>query len=283
LGQARLLSQALDIIPNPKQTNSILVVGKIGKLLYTFGVTRQLWGFQFARADQSKRDMLATQMTADDGTQKVVCILGMHRSGTSGLTGIINLLGVDLGPHEALALEAAEDNTKGHWEHKEIALINEEILSAYGGSWHEPPALPRGWQTSTLLDDLRARARKLIHEQFENVSLWGWKDPRTCLTLPFWQQFVSNPYYVLCLRNPLDVASSLARRNQFLLHLVRRMPHGEFAQRGEIGLDEEILQGAPRFLRRSRTAELFRAGPHCRSTCRWSGRRDPSMCRCFAA
>ncbi|HSE24598.1 MAG TPA: sulfotransferase domain-containing protein [Pyrinomonadaceae bacterium] len=155
-------------------------------------------------------------MTADDGSQKVVCILGMHRSGTSALTRIINLLGVDLGPHEALALEPAEDNTKGHWEHKEIALINEEILSAYGGSWHEPPVPPTEWQTSTVLDDLRARAEKLIHEQFENVSLWGWKDPRTCLTLPFWQQFVSNPYYILCLRNPLDVASSLARRNQFL-------------------------------------------------------------------
>jgi hypothetical protein len=139
----------------------------------------------------------------------------MHRSGTSALTGIIYLLGVDLGPQEVLAIEPAEDNNKGHWEHKEIALINEEILHAFEGSWHEPPALPTEWQTSTELADLRAHAEKLIREQFANVSLWGWKDPRTCLTLPFWQAFVSNPYYILCLRNPVDVASSLARRDQF--------------------------------------------------------------------
>jgi hypothetical protein len=145
--------------------------------------------------------------------QKVVCILGMHRSGTSAVTRMANLIGIHLGSANSLRIESVPDNTKGHWEHKEIALINETILQRFGGNWHEPPLLPNEWEKSSLLDDLRNDARQLIEEQFKSSALWGWKDPRTCLTLPFWQQFVGNVHYVLCLRNPVDVASSLQQRD----------------------------------------------------------------------
>jgi hypothetical protein len=147
--------------------------------------------------------------------QKVVCILGMHRSGTSAVTRIANLIGVHLGADNSLRVEPAPDNAKGHWEHKEIALINETILQRFGGSWHEPRLMPDEWEKSPVIDDLRNDARQLIEEQFSSLNLWGWKDPRTCLTLPFWQQFVSNAHYVLCLRNPVDVANSLQQRNEF--------------------------------------------------------------------
>ena len=138
----------------------------------------------------------------------------MHRSGTSVLARTLNLIGVDLGSKDAVRVEPADDNAKGHWEHKEIAFINETILRRYGGSWDEPPILPEGWQTSPALDDLRNDARKLIRDQFANASLWGWKDPRTCLTLQFWQLLLSNVHYIICLRNPVDVASSLEQRNE---------------------------------------------------------------------
>jgi hypothetical protein len=44
--------------------------------------------------------------------------------------------------------------------------------------------------------------------------LWGWKDPRTCLTLPFWQDLVGPMRYVICLRNPCAVVASLSRRSE---------------------------------------------------------------------
>jgi len=155
-------------------------------------------------------------MTADDGKQKVVCILGMHRSGTSAVARIVNLLGVDLGSPEVLAFEPAHDNAKGHWENTEIASINEAIFRNYHGSWHEPPTFPTAWELSPELAGLRADAERLIKDQFAHSSLWGWKDPRTCLTLPFWRQLLSEVHYILCLRNPVDVASSLEHRDQFL-------------------------------------------------------------------
>lgn len=118
---------------------------------------------------------------------QVVCVLGMHRSGTSLITRVTNLLGVYLG-REDLLLEPKADNPTGFWEHQLVKDLNEEILSRFGGSWHEPPEFPAGWESSPALGDLRQRARKLMEGEFGSQPLWGWKDPRTCLTLPLWQR-----------------------------------------------------------------------------------------------
>lgn len=154
--------------------------------------------------------MMETTAVCD---QDIVCILGMHRSGTSLLTRILNLTGVDLGPDEILATEPTADNQKGFWEHSEIVAINNAILQRHGGSWDEPPPLPPGWETAAAIDDLRHHAQQLIQDQFAGAQLWGWKDPRSCLTLPFWQQLLPDMRYVICLRNPVDVAHSLEDRD----------------------------------------------------------------------
>lgn len=146
--------------------------------------------------------------------QDVICVLGMHRSGTSLLTRILNIVGVHLGS-EAGLLQPGPDNPKGYWEHFEVCSINEAILNRHGGSWDEPPMLPPGWETAAALDDLRHRAEQFINDHFAEVQLWGWKDPRSCLTLPFWQQLLPEMRYVICLRNPVDVALSLEDRNSF--------------------------------------------------------------------
>ena len=145
--------------------------------------------------------------------QDIICVLGMHRSGTSVLAKILNLIGVDLGPAEALTTEPIADNPKGYWEHHELTAISDAILKRHGGSWDQPPLLPPGWETAAALDDLRHHAQQLIQAQFADVQLWGWKDPRTCLTLPFWQQLLPDMRYIICLRNPVDVARSLEHRD----------------------------------------------------------------------
>jgi hypothetical protein len=140
----------------------------------------------------------------------------MHRSGTSVLARLLNLLGVDLGPAQGL-LEARPDNPKGFWEHGEIVEINERLLRRLGGSSHFPPAFPEGWERSDELDRLRQRARAVIERDFSRSELWGWKDPRTCLTMPFWQRLVPRMRFVVALRRPEDVARSLESRDALLL------------------------------------------------------------------
>jgi hypothetical protein len=141
---------------------------------------------------------------------RTVCVLGMHRSGTSLVARLLNLLGVYLGPDEHL-MEATSNNPRGYWEHRQITNLDEEVLARLGGSWDEPPSISVDVFAVPELADLRREARAIVDSDFADSPLWGWKDPRTCLVLPFWQLVVPPSRYILCLRNPLDVARSLAR------------------------------------------------------------------------
>lgn len=137
----------------------------------------------------------------------------MHRSGTSLVARALNLLGMELGP-PARMLAAKHDNPKGFWEYQPFVEINDAILSRMGGSWDNPPSLEQGWELAVEMEDLRELAKALVRQDFSAAPVWGWKDPRTCLTLPFWDRVVSPDCYVISLRNPIDVALSLGRSHR---------------------------------------------------------------------
>ena len=103
---------------------------------------------------------------------RVICIIGMHRSGTSLVTRVLNLLGLDLGPEGHLMGPSAANET-GHWESMPISDLNDEILARLGGSWREPPPLPPGWERRPDLADLRAQARRLVESDFGDSPFWG--------------------------------------------------------------------------------------------------------------
>ena len=81
--------------------------------------------------------------------QKDVIILGMHRSGTSMVSGLLTNLGVDLGED---ALGPLISNPRGHFEDGDFLGLNNAILAAAGGTWDDPPAAPAiletGWKIS---------------------------------------------------------------------------------------------------------------------------------------
>src|SRR5262245_50531861 len=105
-----------------------------------------------------------------------VAIAGMHRSGTSMVTRLLNLCGLNLGPAEHL-MESSPDNPEGFWESLPFVRINEELLHSLGGEWDRPPEEMRDWAAAVELAAYRERAANLPAE----LSLkepWGWKDPR---------------------------------------------------------------------------------------------------------
>jgi len=150
--------------------------------------------------------------------QTIVCVLGMHRSGTSLVARVLNVLGLDLGPEDHLMRPSA-DNPAGHWESRPLKDINDDILSRLGGTWWQPPQFAPGWERSPELAEPRKQARELIEADFSGRDLWGFKDPRTCLTAPFWQRILGPMRYVICFRNPLDVAASARAREEDTLPL----------------------------------------------------------------
>ena len=145
----------------------------------------------------------------------VVCVLGMHRSGTSLLARLLNFAGVELGAASSLA-RAADDNPRGFWEHEGLREINDALLHAFGGSWMHPPELPEDWTRDPRVTELRARAQALVAREFGGRSLWGFKDPRTTLLTDFWREILPGRIaWIVAVRNPLEVADSLKRRDGF--------------------------------------------------------------------
>jgi len=143
-------------------------------------------------------------------SQTVICIAGAHRSGTSMVTRLLHRCGLELGPESDLMPPQA-DNPEGFWEHLGFVTLNEELLNELGGAWDLPPNADENF-TQARLDPLRMKARLLI-EGFDSARVWGWKDPRNSLTLPFWQDLLQGLKTLIVVRNPLEVAYSMRERN----------------------------------------------------------------------
>ncbi|MEI7028258.1 glycosyltransferase [Paenibacillus sp. y28] len=152
--------------------------------------------------------------------KRVVCVLGMHRSGTSAITRGINLLGAYIGEDYQL-LPPNDENMEGFWEHSEIVKVHDEILQVLSSSWNTRLSLPDGWQKDEKIQPLKRALINIVKQDFYKHDLWVWKDPRTCLLLPIWidilEELNIEPSFVLVIRNPLNVAKSLEKRNGMIL------------------------------------------------------------------
>jgi hypothetical protein len=90
-------------------------------------------------------------------------------------------------PRKKKRIDAATSRQPdGFWEHLGFVRLNDELLNELGGAWDLPPKRDENF-ADTRLDPLRMKGRLLI-ERFNSTNLWGWKDRRNCLTLPFWQR-----------------------------------------------------------------------------------------------
>ena len=141
-------------------------------------------------------------------------VLGMHRSGTSALTRLLNLHGAALGGD---VVPADETNIVGYWENRRFMQLNNDILKALGSTWHDVRPLPSGWQTADAVRKCQNRIEQEVEHQFNKLPLWALKDPRTCRLMPLWmgvfEKLSVDTSYVLIGRHPYEVAASIERRN----------------------------------------------------------------------
>jgi hypothetical protein len=146
---------------------------------------------------------------------RAVCVTGMHRSGTSIVAGALRFLGVSLGD-PARMLKAGPDNPKGYFEIQAAVQLDDELLAHLGGAWDQPPVLDRGWERATGLEPFRERATAVLDDAFgpagDRAPLIAWKDPRLSLLLPFWRTVTPVDTTVVVVRDPVEVAASLAVR-----------------------------------------------------------------------
>lgn len=137
-------------------------------------------------------------------SNRTICVLGMHRSGTSCLAGTLEQAGVFLG-------EVATQNrfnAKGNRENLAVREVNGQVLHDNGGDWDRPPvgSAPPVWREGPR------RLRDEIIRRYAGQPVWGFKDPRTLWTLDGWLEALPALEFVGVVRHPLAVARSLHAR-----------------------------------------------------------------------
>ena len=135
--------------------------------------------------------------------RRVLAVLGMHRSGTSCLTGSLQVGGLFLGKHHT----SNEYNRKGNRENQDVVNLHEAIFKSNGTNWKNASVeRPIEWQARHY-----DRAREIL-EEYASENLWGFKDPRALFLLNGWQRLVPDIELVGIFRHPLAVAQSLNSR-----------------------------------------------------------------------
>jgi hypothetical protein len=151
-----------------------------------------------------------------DSGRRALLVLGMHRSGTSAVARVLNLLGAGLGRE---LVPPGPDNPEGFWEHAEAVRINDDLLHGLGRTWYGMRDMPERWIDSPPANAARQRIGELIERDFGSSSLCAIKDPRMCLTVPLWiDAFEAKGFEVACLfvvRDPREVVASLHHRNRW--------------------------------------------------------------------
>jgi hypothetical protein len=153
-------------------------------------------------------------------------VVGMHRSGTSAVTGALGHLGFAV-PPQSDRWEPSEDNPE-HWESRALGLYCDVLLERLGGTWDRPPDTDSDVESDAEsdaqydaqydadldADDLGDPAEP-ARDAFPNPGPVVWKDPRTCLLLPYWLSHLPRPMAAVFIwRSPLPVAHSLRARDR---------------------------------------------------------------------
>lgn len=155
-------------------------------------------------------------VTADDKSKRRgFMVLGMHRSGTSMLSGLlVDGMGYIVG---GPLIRNNFDNEKGFFERIDAVLQNDEFMN-----------LQKVWWSANMMSYDYNKALKMKETGqakfkegdralafLNNVDSIPWlqKDPRMCITLKTWLPLLnSEPAIVWTYRHPLEVANSLIRR-----------------------------------------------------------------------
>ena len=147
-----------------------------------------------------------------------IIVLGPHRSGTSLVTRLINMMGAYFDAGNA-SIGFNDENPKGFWERSDVIKCNEEILKYYNCSWdrlEEWKFQPVIKKTPKELENTTGWMKNIVLEMDAHRP-WVVKDPRMCITFPYWKPLLEVPVAVVVYRDPVEVAVSLRHRNQFSL------------------------------------------------------------------
>lgn len=147
-----------------------------------------------------------------------VIIIGMHRSGTSMITRMLEEMGLFWGKKKQEDYEAIF-----------FRKLNDWFFSQSGSAWDNPASIQylltnpevrvlvsdyvRNLLKSPLSTSFMGWSKYVRYGTLEKMDIpWGWKDPRNSYTLPIWRDLFPEAKVIHIYRHGVDVASSLKVR-----------------------------------------------------------------------
>jgi GT2 family glycosyltransferase len=140
---------------------------------------------------------------------EAILVLGMHRSGTSAVAGVLGLMGAYLGEPEALLPAHAKDNPAGYWERSDVMVAHDHALQACHFAWDQVAGFDPGMCLPQIRDMFADLSRPIIAGLRRSGATWLVKDPRLCLLLPLWLPLTEGAACVVVVRDPREIAASM--------------------------------------------------------------------------
>jgi hypothetical protein len=191
-------------------------------------------------ADAAGRDLPSqARGSASSPIRRAIVVLGMHRSGTSALAGVLCGLGAAAPKKTFMGPDPC--NQKGIFEALALAQAHDEFLTAAGSCWHDWRKFDLQWAQSQAAVQYSANIKTVLIDEFGDEPMIVLKDPRICRFVPYTLSLLADlnvsPVAVLSVRNPLEVALSLQRRDNFavpksIMLWLRHVLDAEYFSRG---------------------------------------------------
>ena len=143
---------------------------------------------------------------------KTIVVLGNARGGTSITANILSILGVEM---DAFKL-GDQKEPDPLYESVNVYAINQaifadakgvEMLMPGDGDLHWDLPLPRPNEIEMHLGAYDQIIEDYL-KKWNKKGLWGFKNPKTTLTIKHWLRKLENPHFVMVHRNPMLVAQS---------------------------------------------------------------------------
>ncbi len=128
----------------------------------------------------------------------IYVVLGMHKSGTTLTSQILHHSGINMDDEIDPSVSYDEGNK---YERQSILHLNLEILGTDSYSTIDLKAP----EPLTAGPDLQRRMQEVIGTCERRYKDWGFKDPRTALTYPLWEELLPEHRLIVVYRGPAAV------------------------------------------------------------------------------
>lgn len=148
-----------------------------------------------------------------------VFIIGMHRSGTSALGGVLERLGLTVGK-TVMPPNPEKGNPKGYSENFALMQLHDKFLASIKSIWWDCKPVRNKRFSGMAARRFREELLQLLIDEFGQGRPLI-KDPRMCRLMPLWfpviQEHFPLAHFILPIRHPVEVAYSLTKRDQLAL------------------------------------------------------------------